>query len=543
MSNISIKQLFITLFSSLLMIFALSLGLINFHSKQVEKQIYALELENQTSELVSQLLNKVSGLRREQLGYSLRRVQDSPMSEESREYLNQQIVDINNIMLKSERLVSAETLTQIGLLKQPIAEFSRLHQDFLNSDSTQGAAAAGQMLSSMDAWHIYNNVEQGIFKLMKLQTEKVVEAKNAAADAMTSLNSSTIIVAVVFIFALLSSAIFMLKRILLPLSATKSVLSAIESGDLTVNIDMSQFNSREFSELAKVLLQMRNQLQDIISQIGAGSVQLAAAVEEVSAIAGEAANGVVQQQYEVDQVATAMTELQSSITEIARNTNQTAEQALLAVNAADSGSRVVADTMLAINESESEITAVSEVITQLQQDTAAISVIAEVITNITDQTNLLALNAAIEAARAGEQGRGFAVVADEVRTLASRTQDSAHEIKSTIELLQKRSQTAVNVMSSSREKMQHSVAQASCASEAIEDINAAITQINDMAIQVASATEQQTAVTEELSQNIININDAACRVSEGTVQVSQSSSELSQLAVNLDEIIRRFRTV
>ena len=543
MSNISIKQLFITLFSSLLMIFALSLGLINFHSKQVEKQIYALELENQTSELVSQLLNKVSGLRREQLGYSLRRVQDSPMSEESREYLNQQIVDINNIMLKSERLVSAETLTQIGLLKQPIAEFSRLHQDFLNSDSTQGAAAAGQMLSSMDAWHIYNNVEQGIFKLMKLQTEKVVEAKNAAADAMTSLNSSTIIVAVVFIFALLSSAIFMLKRILLPLSATKSVLSAIESGDLTVNIDMNQFNSREFSELAKVLLQMRNQLQDIISQIGAGSVQLAAAVEEVSAIAGEAANGVVQQQYEVDQVATAMTELQSSITEIARNTNQTAEQALLAVNAADSGSRVVADTMLAINESESEITAVSEVITQLQQDTAAISVIAEVITNITDQTNLLALNAAIEAARAGEQGRGFAVVADEVRTLASRTQDSAHEIKSTIELLQKRSQTAVNVMSSSREKMQHSVAQASCASEAIEDINAAITQINDMAIQVASATEQQTAVTEELSQNIININDAACRVSEGTVQVSQSSSELSQLAVNLDEIIRRFRTV
>ncbi|CAM3281872.1 methyl-accepting chemotaxis protein [Shewanella pealeana] len=525
------------------MIFALSLGLINYHSKQVEKQIYALELENQTSELVSQLLNKVSGLRREQLGYSLRRVQASPISEESREYLNQQVVDINDIMLKSERVVSTETQAQLSQLKDPIAEFSRLHQDFLNSDTSQGAAAAGQMLSSMDAWHIYNNVEQGIFKLMKQQAEKVLAAKNAAADAMTSLNRSTIMVAVVFIFALLSSAIFMLKRILSPLNATKSVLLAIESGDLTVDIDMSQFNSREFSDMAKVLLQMRNQLQDIISQIGAGSIQLAAAVEEVSAIAGESANGVMQQQHEVDQVATAMTELQSSISEIARNTNQTAEQALLAVTAADSGSRVVANTMIAINESESEITAVSEVISQLQQDTDAISVIAEVITNITDQTNLLALNAAIEAARAGEQGRGFAVVADEVRTLASRTQDSAHEIKSTIELLQNRSKTAVKVMSSSRDKMKHSVEQASCASAAIEDINAAITQINDMAIQVASATEQQTAVTEELSQNIINISDAACRVSEGTVQVSQSSNELSQLAVNLDEIIRRFRTV
>ncbi|WP_299808066.1 methyl-accepting chemotaxis protein [uncultured Shewanella sp.] len=543
MSKLSIKQLFITLFSSLLLIFALSLGLIKYHSKQLEAQIYTLEHENQTSELISQLLNKVSGLRREQLGYSLRRVQASPISEESREYLNQQVVDINDIVVRSNEIVSADTLTQINQLKTPLAEFSRLHHNFLQSDTSQGAAAAGQMLSSMDAWHIYNNVEQGIFLLMEKQAAKVKAAKSAADDAMTALNRSTIIVAILFMFALSSSAVFLLKRILSPLHATKSVLSAIADGDLTIDIDISKFNSLEFSELAGVLLLMRNQLQDIISQIGAASIQLAAAVEEVSTIAEESASGVRHQQHEVDQVATAMTELQSSITEIARNTNQTAEQALLAVNAADSGSHVVADTMVAINESESEITAVSEVITQLQQDTDAISVIVEVISNITDQTNLLALNAAIEAARAGEQGRGFAVVADEVRSLASRTQDSAHEIKTTIERLQKRSQTAVNVMSSSRDKMKQSVEQAKCASDAIGDINAAITQINDMAIQVASATEQQTAVTEELSQNIININDAACRVSEGTVQVSQSSNELSQLAINLAEIIRRFRTV
>ncbi|GIU05130.1 MULTISPECIES: methyl-accepting chemotaxis protein [unclassified Shewanella] len=543
MSNLSIKQLFIVLFSSLLIIFALSLGLIKYHSQQLEAQIFTLERENQTSELISQLLNKVSGLRREQLGYSLRRVQASPISEESREYLNQQVVDINDIVIKSNEVVKTDTLTQINQLKAPLAEFSRLHQNFMQSDTTQGAAAAGQMLSSMDAWHIYNNVEQGIFQLMKRQAAKVIQAKSAADDAMTALNRSTIIVAILFMIALSSSAVFLLKRILSPLHATKSVLSAIADGDLTIDIDMSKFNSREFNQLAGVLLQMRNQLQDIISQIGAASIQLAAAVEEVSTIAQQSASGVGQQQHEVDQVATAMTELQSSITEIARNTNQTAEQALLAVTAADSGSRVVADTMEAINQSESEITAVSEVITQLQQDTDAISVIVEVIANITDQTNLLALNAAIEAARAGEQGRGFAVVADEVRTLASRTQGSAHEIKTTIELLQKRSQTAVSVMNSSRDKMKHSVEQARCASDAIGDINAAITQINDMAIQVASATEQQTAVTEELSQNIINISDAACRVSEGTVQVSQSSNELSQLAVNLAEIIRRFRTV
>ncbi|MCL1137863.1 methyl-accepting chemotaxis protein [Shewanella pneumatophori] len=543
MSNISIKQLLITIFISLLMIFALSLGIIKYHSKQLEAQIYTLEHENQTSGLIAQLLNKVSGLRREQLGYSLRRVQASPISEESREYLDQQIIDIDDIILSAQQTVGAETLAKINRLKPAVNEFSQLHKQFLTSDSNQGAAAAGEMLSSMEAWHIYNNIEQGIFVLMEQQAAKVAAAKHEADKAMESLNSTTIIVAIIFIFALVSSAAFLLRRILSPLHATKSALSMIAAGDLTANIDMTKFNSREFNEMANELLTMRNQLQDMISQIGASSIQLAAAVEEVSTIAGESANGVGQQQYEVDQVATAMTELQTSITEIARNTNQTAEQALLAVNAADSGSRVVANTMLAINESESEITAVSEVISQLQQDTDAISVIVEVISDITDQTNLLALNAAIEAARAGEQGRGFAVVADEVRTLASRTQSSAHEIKTTIELLQNRSQTAVNVMNSSRDKMRHSVEQANCASVAIGDINTAITQINDMAIQVASATEQQTAVTEELSQNIINISDAASRVSDGTAQVSQSSNELSQLAVNLADIIRRFRTV
>ncbi|MBW3164974.1 methyl-accepting chemotaxis protein [Ferrimonas balearica] len=537
--TLSIKQLLIALFLGLLILFSASLALVYHYSKQVERQIQHLEQLYVTSTMASELLNTVSGLRREQLGYSLRQVQNLPVTESSRTWLNDQIGHINRQTEQLRQVADADALAILTPTEKAVVKFAQLHRDFISSPT---AAQAAAMLSSMGSWEIYNAVEQGVVELIKLENQKVEDARVAANQAMNYQERVLVAVSMLMIAGLVLSALFLLRRILRPLNATVEALSAIADGDLTVSIERHRFNSREFALVAEVLVAMRNQLNDMIAQISAASVQLAAAVEEVSHIANESATGMQNQHKEVDQVATAMTEMQSSIGEIARNTAHTAEQARLSVVAADEGSKVVDATVSAIHQSEAEIQAANEVIQQLQQDTASISMIVEVIANITEQTNLLALNAAIEAARAGEQGRGFAVVADEVRTLAHRTQDSAQEIKSTIDQLQQRAQSAGVVMQASRDKMLTSVEQVQQASCAIREITSAISQINDMAIQVASATDQQTAVTEELSHNITNINDAAVQVSQGTEQVSQSTHELSQLAVNLSELIRRFRT-
>ncbi|MBY5921892.1 methyl-accepting chemotaxis protein [Ferrimonas balearica] len=537
---LSIKQLLIALFLGLLILFSASLALVYHFSNQVQRQIHHLEQLYHTSTLASELLNTVSGLRREQLGFSLRQVQHLPTSDASRNWLNEQVVLINEQTTRLSEIASADALALLNPMAPALANFAQLHRDFISNPNAVDAAA---MLSAMASWEIYNRVEQGVIQLIELENQKVAEAKVAAGLAMAQQERVVIAVSVLMILGLVLSALFLLRRILRPLNATAEALSAIANGDLTVSIEQHRFNSREFAQVAQVLVAMRDQLNDMIGQISAASVQLAAAVEEVSYIANDSATGMKNQHREVDQVATAMTEMQSSIGEIARSTAQTAEQARLSVQAADEGSRIVDATVAAIHQSESEIQAANEVIQQLQQDTANISLIVEVIANITEQTNLLALNAAIEAARAGDQGRGFAVVADEVRTLAHRTQDSAQEIKSTIDQLQQRAQAAGVVMQASRDKMLTSVEQAQQASSAIREITSAISQINDMAIQVASATDQQTAVTEELSHNITNINDAAIQVSKGTAQVSQSSGELSQLAVNLSTLIQRFRTV
>lgn len=541
-SKLSLRKLLITLFAALLALFCLSLGTIAYHLQEVKSQINLLEREYHSNDQAAALLQLVSGLRREQLGYSLRRVLDAPMSEESRQYLQDQTLLIQAALNELKQGSGKDTLVQLEKLNAPLQAFMGLHTQFLIQDNKDLPENTANMLTSMEAWHIYNNVETELSALMTLETQKVSSARNASEQAIQSLSSSLIIVFSLFVTIALGAAWFLLRRIFIPLGATTQVLENIASGDLATRIPMEKFTSSEFTHLAKTLEQMRITLQDIISQIGAASVQLAAAVEDMSTIAAEAAEDMHQQRAEVDQVATAMTELQSSISDISRNTTQTADQANLGVQATAEGQQVVLQTLETIRNSDVEITTASEVIGQLQKDSDSIAMVLEVIGQITEQTNLLALNAAIEAARAGEAGRGFAVVADEVRTLASRTQSSAREIKGTIEQLQQRALHANEVMQKSRERMQGSVRCANEASDAIERISAAISIINDMAIQVASATEQQTAVTGELGVNIINISDAATKVSMGTGHVSQSSQELNQLAHNLAQLISRFRT-
>lgn len=310
-------------------------------------------------------------------------------------------------------------------------------------------------------------------------------------------------------------------------------------GDLRARIEVKRDD--EIGVLAQGFNDFVGHMHGVVERLKTLSKDVADEAHKVSNSSTQSASRVATQQQEIDMVASAVTEMAAATHEIAGNAEQTAKAAGHSVELGNKGSAQVQKSRHSTYELANEVSAATQQIADLDKHAQQISGILATIIGIAEQTNLLALNAAIEAARAGEHGRGFAVVADEVRTLSQRTHASTEEIQKMIELLQEQTSRAVVSMQNSSAKAQTSVADADAATQSLEEIANAIVSISDMATQIATAAEEQTAVTNEISQNSEIIRQVAADLAAESQTGVEQSKRLSLLAQQVDNEVGQFQ--
>ena len=326
-----------------------------------------------------------------------------------------------------------------------------------------------------------------------------------------------------------------------PLKQMVAMLDDIAKGEGDLTRRLSTDRTDELGLIAAGFNTFLSKLQAMISQVVSSVQKVSDSSEHTADIAIRTNQGVQKQMAEIELVATAVHEMTATAQDVARNATQAAEAASHADRAANQGKQTVQQTSEAIAALAQEIGRAVNVVQNLAKGSENITAILVAIRGIAEQTNLLALNAAIEAARAGEQGRGFAVVADEVRNLAQKTQKATEEIQSMIHQLQQGTRDVVKVMEDSQSKTEVSVQQASEAAKALESITQAVSVINDMNTQIASAAEEQSAVAEDINRNVTNIGQVANEVASGADEASQASSELTKLAEQQRRLINQFK--